>query len=50
MFVALPNAGSGALAGLTEAARAAFRVALVSADAMLAAAAFICTRVPLQRV
>lgn len=58
VFVALVNQGPDALAGLTETARTAFRAemtgafraAFLSAAAMLAAAAFICTRVPLQRV
>jgi MFS family permease len=58
VFDALVNQGPDALAGLSDAARTAlraemtgaFRAAFLSAAAMLAAAAFICTRVPLQRV
>lgn len=58
LFVALVNRGPEALEGLTEAARvafraemtAAFRAAFLAAAAMLAAAAWLCTRVPLQRI
>jgi len=58
LFVALVNRGPEALAGLTDAAReafraqmtGAFRAAFLVAAAMTAAAAWLCTRVPLQRV
>lgn len=58
LFVALVNQGPDALAGLTEAARAAFRAGMVDAfraaflvaAAMLACAAWLSARVPLQRV
>jgi EmrB/QacA subfamily drug resistance transporter len=58
LFVALVNGGPEALVGLDEAARAAFRqdmiaafrAAFLSAAAMLALAAWLCTRVPLQRL
>ncbi len=58
LFVALVNQGPAALAGLSEAARGefnaalgtAFRAAFLLAAAMVAVAAWICTRVPLQRI
>jgi hypothetical protein len=58
LFVALVNQGPDALAGLSEAARAAFsaalngafRAALLLAAAMVAMAAWLSTRVPLQRI
>lgn len=58
LFVALVNQGPAALAGLDAAAQAAFRAemaggfraAFLAAAAMLAAASWLCTRVPLQRV
>ncbi|WP_270935425.1 MFS transporter [Falsiroseomonas oryzae] len=58
LFVALVNAGPAALAGLDAAAQAAFRdamtgafrAAFLCAAAMVAVAAWLTTRVPLQRV
>jgi MFS family permease len=58
LFVALVNQGPAALAALDEAARAAFRAemtaafrsAFLTAAAMLTAAAWLCTRVPRQRI
>lgn len=58
LFVALVNHGPAALEGLGEPAReafrealtGAFRAALLLAAAMVAWAAWLCTRVPLQRV
>jgi len=58
LFVALVNQGPAALSGLTEAAQAAFRAqmtgafraAFLTAAAMTALAAWLCTRVPLQRI
>jgi len=58
LFVALINAGPAALAGLSDAAEAAFRAEMVTAfqaafltaAAMLGVAGWLCTRVPLQRV
>jgi MFS family permease len=58
LFVALVNRGPEAMEGLSEVARAAFRAemtgafraAFLAAAAMLAVAAWLCTRVPLQRI
>jgi MFS family permease len=58
LFVALVNRGPEALAALTEAARAAFRAemtgafraAFLTAAALVAVAAWMTTRVPLQRI
>lgn len=58
LFVALVNQGPEALAGLSESARAAFRAemtsafraAFLTAAGLVAIAAWLCTRVPLQRV
>ena len=58
LFVALVDGGPEALSRLDEAARAAFRAEMVSAfraaflsaAAMMALAAWLCTRVPLQRL
>jgi EmrB/QacA subfamily drug resistance transporter len=58
LFVALVDRGPGALAGLPEAAQAAFRLevaaafraAFLTAAALTAAAAWLTTRVPLQRI
>jgi EmrB/QacA subfamily drug resistance transporter len=58
LFVALVNGGPAALAGLDPAAQAAFRAemtsafraAFLTAAAMLAIAAWLCTRVPRQRM
>jgi hypothetical protein len=58
LFVALVNQGPDALAGLAEATRAefreamtgAFRAAFLAAALMLAGAAWLSARVPLQRV
>jgi len=58
LFVALMNRGPEALAGINDAAQAAFRAemtaafraAFLTAAAMAAVAAWLCTRVPLQRV
>ena len=58
LFVALVDGGPEALSRLDEPARAAFRAEMVSAfraaflsaAAMMALAAWLCTRVPLQRL
>ena len=58
LFVALVNQGPEALARLSEQARAAFRAemtsafraAFMTAAGLVAIAAWLCTRVPLQRV